>query len=208
METEKRNMPRKIALNSTGPLSGKTALAKELEQAHGFFRVDHSRTLVENFVWEYNISWVSTNLTVEDVYADKECWRPQLQAWGNKVGYNDPAKSEYWIRATLHEWLRDDEMQGDVVFDSFRGEEQAEVLRRMGFTLVQLHIPENIRQYRAAVIGMPYNKILENMDRRPEIERGIKKPDVMLVATMPVPNIARFLLGDQKIRRMIRERQG
>ena len=198
-------VPRRIALTSTGVLTGKSTLAKYLEREYGFMRVDHSRTLVEDFVWEYNISWVSTNLTVEDVYADKECWRPELQAWGNKVGYNDPGRAEWWIKETLREWYQYPEAR-DVVFDSFRGERQAQILKEMGFVLVQLHIPEDLRRQRAAALGIPYDKIVRNMDNLPELERGIKKPDVWLMANMPVPKIAQVLLRDMEVRRMLRER--
>ena len=199
---------RRIAITSTGPLSGKSTLAKYLVREFGFIRADHSRSLVEDFVRDYNAynPNVSSNLTVEDVYADKECWRPQLQAFGYRMGYNDEYGARKFIERTLDRAGATPDT--DVVYDPFRGELQGSVLKSMGFVLVQLHIPEDLRRERAASLGMPYDKIIESMDRHPKLERGIKEPDVWLMANMPVPKIAQVLIRDMEVRRMLRERQG
>src|SRR5258708_408595 len=96
-------MVRKIALSSTGPLSGKTTFALFLEWEYKFVRVDHSRTLVQNFVDAWNAEQGEA-LTIEDVYADKETWRGALQVHGNLIGFNEPRMALYWIEQTLKDW--------------------------------------------------------------------------------------------------------
>src|SRR5260221_4454582 len=188
----------KIALTSSSPLSGKTTLAKYLEQNYKFIRADHSRTLVASFVdnWNNPISDPSEMISVEKVYREKEIWRPQLQAYGYQVGYNDPERAKYWVRRTLSEWSVLYGGKQDVVFDSFRGELQAGILRSAGFMLVQLEIDEAERMYRARAGGVDYERMLQAMAMHPELEGGIAKPDLTLNGGEPVNLLAWALLKD------------
>src|SRR5260221_11009250 len=96
----------KIALTSRSPLSGKTTLARFLESEYGFVYAGHSLALLHDFVanWNNPISDPSEMISVEQVYREKEQWRPQLQTYGYQVGYNDPGKSPHWINRTLADW--------------------------------------------------------------------------------------------------------
>jgi|SRR5229473_3745300 len=175
----------KLAITSSGPLSGKTTLAKYLEAEHGFIRADHSRTLVEWFVqtWNDPLPHIA-QITVEQVYQDKETYRPLLQQYGDMIGFNDPGRAAHWILRTINRTISLDER--GVVFDSFRGEKQAQVLRDLGFTLVQLEISETERKYRAGLMGKDYFTILAAMEARPDLELGIDNPDIRLDGSIPL----------------------
>src|SRR5258708_2202876 len=187
----------KIALCSSGPMSGKSTLARHLESVYGFVRADHSRTLVASFVenWDNPISDPSEMISVEQVYREKEIWRPLLQTYGYQIGFNDHDKALHWIRRTLGDWQLAGGKQ-DVVFDSFRGELQAGILRSMGFTLVQLEIDEAERMYRAQADGVDYERMLQAMKMHPELEGGIARPDLRLNGGLPVNFLAWALLKD------------
>jgi hypothetical protein len=177
----------KFALCSTGPMSGKSTLARYLRDEYGFMYADHSRTLVEDYA-----KWLAP-LTVGEVYANKEHYRQELQQHGYDVGFNDESRMVYWAKYTLTEWLRL-KPQRNVVFDSVRGEGQAQVLRDMGFEIVQLEISEDARQMRADEIGRDYEQIVISMFRQPELELGIARPDITLNAELPVEVLGKILI--------------
>ena len=182
----------KIAITSNGPLSGKSTLAKHLESEYGFTRADHSRSLVQDFVENWNNPLpYNARITVEQVYTDKESWRPLLQQFGHSAGYNIGVGARDFIAKTIKrsEWAG-----GDLVYEPFRGEEQANVLRSMGFTLVQLDIDMAERMYRAMMAGVNFGKLLEAMVAHPELELGICNPDITLNGAFPVDKLARILL--------------
>jgi hypothetical protein len=179
-------MVQKIALTSTGPMSGKSTLAKFLAREYGFYVADHSLSLVKSFVGWYNQQLMKSGgkefITVETVYQDKERWRKSLQEHGYRIGFNAPGQAGTWIQYTLDGWYY---RQGDVVFDSFRGEEQAHVLKDMGFILVQIEIPESVRELRYTELGRheEYERSLSARKAHPEIEDGIAQPDVRMDGT-------------------------
>lgn len=191
-------MSRKFALTGTGPLSGKSTLAKRLAREYEFIHADHSRTLVASFVlWANNLpnperSGLVLPITVDEVYNNKEVYRVSLQEHSYRVGFSDPAQAKGWTVLTLAEWLRD--TTRDVVFDSFRGEAQAQVMRELGFTLVQIEISEDARIYRAIKSGAFYHEVLDAMNEHPELELGIKSPDITLNGEQDVGVLARSLI--------------
>jgi hypothetical protein len=188
-------MARKYALVSNGAMSGKSTLAKHLEATYGFIRADHSRSLVEAFVEQWNARTIDDlrAITVDEVYLDKEKWRPALQEFGYAVGFNDPTKAVEWAEYTLRAWrLHPDR---SVVFDSFRGELQGQALKQLGFTLVQLETDDETRCARARAIGQECSALLSAMDLHPELERGIKHPDITLDAGLPVEVLGRILVN-------------
>lgn len=174
-------MKYKIALTSSGPLSGKSTLAKYLENEHGFYIVDHSSTLVKSYVeaWNQTFSEMGLPITVEDVYRNKEVHRQALQEHGDNIGFNGRRMFE-WVGTTVG-----DGGGRNIVFDSFRGEAQAQVLRDLGFMLVQLKITEDVRRERAETMGKDYDKIVESMNKRPDLELGIEHPHLTLDGTLP-----------------------
>lgn len=182
---------RKFALTAS-PLSGKSTLAAHLVDGYGFIRVDYSLVLVRSFVdaWNGERPYNGEELTVEQVYQSKEQFRRDLQEHGYKIGFNDPGMAEHWIQTALK-----DVGDGlDVVFDSFRGELQGEVLRGLGFTLVQLELPDDVRWQRARAMGKDPAKLAAAMHLHPELERGIKRPDISLNAQLPVDVLGRVLM--------------
>lgn len=183
---------RLFALTSNGPYSGKTTLAKHLEREYGFLVASHSRSLVELYVADWNRVDPNHRLTVEQVYTDKERHRPTLQAFGYTIGFNDPHKAEQWVRYTLREWLQTP--QQDVVFDPARGEVQAQVLQDMGFKIVQLEISDDERCRRASLLGKDCSAVMLAINQRPELERGVKHPDISLNAELPVEVLGRILV--------------
>lgn len=186
----------KFALTSTGPLSGKTTLAEYLRDQYGFMVASHSNTIVEGYVADWNASHVST-ISVPYVYANKEAFRQDLQTWGNTSGFNDPEKCILWVRKTLADWLQYTPAR-DVVFSETRGEGQAQVLRDLGFEIIQLHITEDEREYRAIQLGRDYEQIVKSMVAHPELELGIAQPDISLNAELSVEVLARVLLDRPK----------
>src|SRR5258708_13876654 len=89
-----------------------------------------------------------TTLFRSDVRADKETWRQALQIHGYNIGYHNPAHMTYWLERTLDSWLRGPSDR-DVVIEPIRSEEQASVLRGMGFVFLPLELPEDIRRRRS-----------------------------------------------------------
>lgn len=194
-------MTYRFAISSTGPLSGKSTLAKYLRDNHGFLLADHGLSVVKSYVEWYNNEFAERN-TVEHVYLNKEEYRQELQRHGYEVGFNDPDKSEQWVRFTLSAWLED--TFRDVVFDSIRGDGQAQVLKDMGFTLAQLEISESVRKYRAQELGRDYDALLAAMEAAPELERGIERPDIIIRGESPVDIQARILLDAEFRESLIR----
>jgi hypothetical protein len=188
-----RDVVWKFALTSNGPLSGKTTLAQHLEQAYGFFLASHSRSLVKAFVADWNKVNCDRPITVEDVYRpeNKERYRPLLQTYGYTVGFNDRKHAAAWVRYTLADWFYNPTMP--VVFDPVRGEVQAQALRDLGFQIVQLEIDEQERCRRAKALGVSCADIQRAIRERPELERGVRSPDITLLATVPVEIAGRIL---------------
>lgn len=176
----------RIALVSTGPLSGKTTLAHYLQQHEHFIIACHICTLVESFVEKEN----STNypyheFTMRDVFSNKEFYRPALQDHALAVGFHDEDMLGYWIERTIAKATQTQDSstllrtQG-LVFDPIRGAAQAQYLRDTGWTIVQLQISENERARRAEAMGKDYESIVQAMQRHPDIERGINFADIVL----------------------------
>lgn len=186
-------MVTKLAITSTGPMSGKTTLAKYLEEKYGFLRVDHSRTVAENYAWYHNLYTDEPPLTVEAIYADKERYRPALQAFSLTHGFSSPSYAGDWTDETLKPWYESGESR-DVVFEPFRGEVQAEEMRIRGFFIVQLDINEAVRFHRAKQLGRDYAKMMDSVAAHEELELGIANPDLQVSASLPVDQLAKIVL--------------
>lgn len=201
--------PGRIALSSTGPLSGKSSLAAALHNLYGYHIADHSRTIAQDMVDDLRAGHDNyDHLTIQEVYANKEKWRPALQYHASEVMLlNTPGGAMFWTLYTLQQVTaaasaalclvgRSSNITLDtdvpIVYDPFRGEAQAEVMRKLGFTIVQLHIPEEVRMERA---GDRYQAIADSMNSTLVAERGICDPDIILHATVPPHILASALMG-------------
>lgn len=180
----------KIALTSNGPLSGKTTLARYLEYKHGFAIAKHSMTLLEDYVDWLRFATGDKDYTVQTLIQRKEIHRKALQEHGSEIGFDSPSMADVWIGRTLKKVGSAEH----IVFDSFRGEEQAKVLRDIGFILVQIEIDEEERKKRAERMGKDYDLIYEAMEKRPDLEKGIQNPDIHLVGTLMVQEQAGIIL--------------
>jgi hypothetical protein len=184
----------KIALVSTGPLSGKSTLAQHLKEQYGFAIACHICTLVDSFVEkESNTNYPYHEFTVTDVYDNKEFYRQALQDHALAVGFHDPLMTGYWIGRTIAQTYAQPEQS--MVFDPIRGAIQAQYLHEHGWTIVQLQISENERARRAAAMGKDYNQIWEAMVRKPDIEGGVDFADIALDAEAPTACIAHAVIA-------------
>lgn len=183
-------MAYKIAVTSNGPLSGKTTLAEYFRDHYGFQVVSHSLTVVTAYVEDYN-KRNAEPITVARVYQDKEAHRQALQSFGDRSGFNVQENALYWIEKTLGQW----DGKSDLYYDPFRGEIQAQIMREKGFTLVQIEIPEDVRILRARKKGVDYLQILRSMEARPDLEKGIRQPDITLDGTWPTHRQAHLILS-------------
>ena len=185
-------MTRRFALTGS-PLVGKSTLARHLRDTYNFMLADHSRTVVEAFVYDYNSYPPLDFLTVEAVYKDKEKWRPYLQAFSIASGFSDDDRALFWTKMTLAEWLTTSPAH-DVVFDPFRGEVQAQVMRDLGFELVQIEITPELRCARARLLEYNCVELERAINAYPEIETGIKNPDITLNGALTVDELGRILM--------------
>lgn len=172
----------RIALVASGPLSGKSTLARYLAEEHGYVLACHVCTLVGAFV-KYANEGNSDQITSSEVFEKKEQYRQALQDFSLQVGFSDPSSAGHWTELTLAEWHEDESRP--VVFDSFRGEVQGDYMQRIGFVRVQLHISEDERKRRAAAMGKDYGDVLAAVQHHPELEKGILRPDVVLSGELP-----------------------
>lgn len=185
--------PRRIALSSTGPLSGKTTLANYLAMHHNFVHAKHNETLYVEYLLRYNERHEGQQLTIRDMLLQKEAHRQALQETGIQCGFDQPERSLYWVLKTLNSATRHWEFS-PVVFDNIRGEAQAGHLRDLGFVIVQITIPESVRLHRSGSEER-YLKLRENMGAHPDIEYGIVRPDIILPGDQPVARLAEALVG-------------
>lgn len=201
----------KIALVSTGPLSGKSTLAEYLKAHCNFQIACHVCTLVNSYVEQENNARLQQSIRVgtqqfipgsaamslpllsaSDVFANKEHFRQALQDHALAVGFHDPKMTGYWIERTLARTLV---QQGQgVVFDPIRGSVQAKYLHDAGWTIVQLQISENERARRAAAMGKDYDQIWQAMQRHPDIEGGVDFADLVLDSETYTPKQLAYLI--------------
>jgi hypothetical protein len=127
--------------------SGKTTLANELVEHHGWYRIGYNDLLKE---------WLAEALTnigvptkVDDIIANKARYRVILQELGNLVGFNDG----FGVEQAIGLW-EDRGAPEPVIFDNVRFDAQFRELERFGFVLVELDTPRNERIKRAAELGV------------------------------------------------------
>jgi hypothetical protein len=188
----------RIALH--GPLySGKTTLAHQLVNVHGFTLVNYTDYLKNLTAIMFNA--IGKPLTVEQIKADKATWRPFLQSLGTRVGFDEGEYVEQCLREQAgieyvysdparSEWLLDSK----IVFDNVRTQAQLDILRPYGFKLVRLTIPYSLQIERANVLGVSGEELVRvNLHN---IEHGLPEQDeeIRLSAECTVENSIASLL--------------
>lgn len=176
-----------IALTGA-PCSGKTTVARELER-RGYLFIDFCDIIKVEAARALTAIGVPT--TVEQVRADKDRYRPLLQALSEVIGFNDDPN---YVYRALWEYGFAGCAGRLAVFDNVRTPEQFEVLKGSGFHLVRLYAPFETRADRAwEKYGTEPEDFL-NQGMHP-IEKGTGLvPDIEIDGTMPTSMIADFLI--------------
>lgn len=125
--------------------SGKTTVAEALSRDHGFYLLSYTNVLKAHLAGALTQAGMTT--TLGDILRHKERYRGLLQEWGAVVGFNHGGK---FLSDTLASVP--DGMPG-VVFDCVRTDEQAQLVRAVGFTVVRLHAKRAIRAERILACG-------------------------------------------------------
>lgn len=142
-----------MRLALTGPqLSGKTTLARYLQDNHGYIWVnytDYLKTLAARALQSIGIT-----VTVEDILANKPAYRAFLQELGTIVGFD---KGNY-VLDCLNETCRKAGFHGgllpsNVVFDNVRFSSQFALLLPCAFRLVRLAVDPATRGSRGTIIA-------------------------------------------------------
>lgn len=163
-----------------GPkLSGKSTLAIELE-ARGFQRLNFTDLIKELFCAWADLWGVS--ITVEDIYADKEAYRPDLIAFANAAGFDDGFGVEMLIDQI-------DPNATGVVFDNVRTEAQWKLLKAAGFTLVRLTTEERFRVARAMTLCISREDFLATADSFTEMPLPTEPDEIRLHQAGPIDDV-------------------
>lgn len=133
----------RLALHG-GLFSGKTTLADALVTHSGFQKIDYTG-LLKTFVVEA-LKAVGVEVTIEDILANKEYYRPLIIDFGHVIGFDDG----YGIKEILERLPEED----SVVFDNVRFDAQFEKLEAAGFILVRITTPMHMRVARAIGKGI------------------------------------------------------
>lgn len=147
------------------PLSGKSSIAQYLQDHRGYFIADHGRFLVLSFVSSYNRANPKP-ISVEDVYANKGRFRQHLINHAEREGFHARGRANSWIGGTLSQ---NRERNQNIVFDSYRGKEQADALLARGFSLIEISITEAERMKRAGGKDA-YERLIAHIDKNPSVE--------------------------------------
>lgn len=161
----------------TGPIySGKTSLAVELE-GRGYMRVMFNDLLKAYAATGLSSCGVPTSL--HDILTNKAKYRAFLQELGDLIGFNNNPEH---VHKALFSWV----IAGrpPCVFDNVRTDEQADVVRSLGFQIVRLDLPSTVQIERAGALGVRWD-VLQSQLIHP-IERGISHWDLALDATEPL----------------------
>lgn len=134
-----------LRLALTGGLfSGKTTLADALVERSGFQKIDYTG-LLKTFVVEA-LKAIGVEVTIEDILANKEKYRPLIIELGHVIGFDDGYGIDEILAA-----LEDDK---SYVFDNCRFDAQYEKLVEAGFILVRITTPMRVRLARAMGQGI------------------------------------------------------
>lgn len=139
--------------------SGKTTLAKELQQRYGYTLInftDHLKDLAAACLSPYVYT------TVDDIKNNKAKYRGFLQEFGDLIGFTDHPD---YIGDVLSPWYLAG--QPAAVFDNVRSPQQAKILKNYGFTLVKLDVPREVieqRNYGRATVQQYGHAIERGLD--------------------------------------------
>lgn len=109
--------------------------------------------------------------TVEDLNANKEVWRPMLQAFG--TGVRNLVDWDHWVNKAVDELSPD----YDYVFDDVRFLNEAQAIKSRGGLIVRLEAPIEARAYRA---GQSVSELLAVSDHPSETEQDLIAADATI----------------------------
>jgi hypothetical protein len=146
-----------IRLALHGPMySGKTRLARELVDTHGFTLVnytDYLKTLAAR-----SLSSIGITTSVAEIKANKGKYRPYLQDLGTLCGFDEGGFVDQCVQEQAGYMQVSGEgpqlIADNIVFDNVRTQAQFDILKDYGFRLVRLWIPYNLAVERAAEAGV------------------------------------------------------
>jgi hypothetical protein len=138
--------------------SGKTTLARQLEQMHGYTLVDYTGHLKEMVARMLTAGGVPTTRAV--IERDKAYYRPLLQMAGTYLGFDQGRPIEHLLaEACFDPIAMNCSLDANIVFDNVRTPEQWAILKALGFQLVRLHVTNGTQIDRAERAGVPYEEL-------------------------------------------------
>jgi dephospho-CoA kinase len=129
-----------------GLMSGKSSLARYLVNEHGFHYVNYT-DLIKEFA-SVALAEVGMQVSVADIHADKERYRPFLIALATLLDFDHGYGIDEIVK------LLDAQKADKVVFDNCRFDPQFEKLQAAGFRLVRITTPYTVRLARGLEKGM------------------------------------------------------
>ena len=164
---EELNLMDRIAITGVN-YAGKSRLAKALVDL-GYLYIpfgDHLKTIAAEALSHLAKSTDLTALPnkrikMEHIIKDKEHYRTLLIGLGAVIGYND---NPFYMKDILLSWHAHGRPR--AIFDSVRSSFQADYLREQGFHIVELVVPLEVRQQRAAAHGVKLTKEKADSDIR------------------------------------------
>lgn len=189
-------MANRVALTGK-PLVGKTTLAHALRDAHEYIHASVSDYIISEFVKVMNEPWMvaireGKVLTFEEVKRDKHSYRVALQEMGADLGLDREDTVIDALSSVLKYAGAWDNPHMPVVLEAIRGELQASAARALGFVVVNLEVDEETRLKRAGN-EETYQKIMEAMRVRPDIENGVASATIRLTQNLSVEHAADLL---------------
>lgn len=135
-----------------GAKAGKSSIARALETLHGYYTLHYSN-LLKNFAQQ-----MLATIGVDIATLPKETLRPFLQALGDVSGF-----SQGNYLADMVGMARTIQPATPLVIDCLRTPGQAVIARDLGFLVVEVAVPTEVRLERARADGEDADQLLRNL---------------------------------------------